>query len=56
MNNGSVQHLDFLSDREKGVFRTAYEIDQTVLIDLAGDSQPYLDQGQSLNLFLKPNA
>jgi ribonucleoside-diphosphate reductase alpha chain len=50
-NNGSVSHLDFLSKEEKEVFRTAFEIDQRVLIDLAADRQPFICQGQSLNLF-----
>jgi ribonucleoside-diphosphate reductase alpha chain len=48
---GSVQHLDFLSEEEKEVFLTAYEISQFTLIDLAGDRQQYIDQAQSLNLF-----
>ncbi len=50
-DSGSVRNLDFLSDHEKSVFRTAFEIDQRVLIDLAGDRQKYICQGQSLNLF-----
>jgi len=50
-NNGSVQHLDWLSDQEKLVFRTAFEIDQRALLRLASTRQPYIDQGQSLNLF-----
>jgi ribonucleoside-diphosphate reductase alpha chain len=49
---GSVQHLEFLSDEEKAVFRTAFEIDQRWLLELAGDRTPYIDQAQSLNLFL----
>lgn len=48
---GSVQHLDFLSDHEKLVFKTAYEIDQKAVIRLASARQQYIDQGQSLNLF-----
>ena len=51
-NEGSVQHLDFLSDEEKAVFRTAFEIDQRWVIDLAGDRAPLIDQSQSVNLFL----
>ena len=51
-NEGSVQHLDFLSDDEKAVFRTAFEIDQRWLIELAADRTPYICQSQSLNLFL----
>lgn len=50
-NNGSVQHLDFLSKEEKEVFLTAYEISQLTLIELAADRQKYIDQAQSLNLF-----
>ncbi|MDX9690227.1 MAG: ribonucleoside-diphosphate reductase subunit alpha [Alphaproteobacteria bacterium] len=52
IHEGSVQHLDFLSDDEKAVFKTAFEIDQRWLIDLAADRTPFLCQGQSLNLFL----
>ena len=50
-NEGSVQHLDFLSDHEKLVFKTAYEIDQRFLVRWANSRQKYIDQGQSLNLF-----
>lgn len=50
-NKGSVQHLDFLSDLEKEVFKTAYEVSQKLLIDLAEQRQVHIDQGQSLNLF-----
>jgi ribonucleoside-diphosphate reductase alpha chain len=49
---GSVQHLDCLSDDEKAVFRTAFEIDQRWIIELAADRTPYICQSQSLNLFL----
>jgi ribonucleoside-diphosphate reductase alpha chain len=49
---GSVRSLDFLSDQEKSVFLTAFEIDQRDLIDLAADRQKYIDQGQSLNIFV----
>lgn len=52
VNGGSVQHLDFLTDDEKAIFKTAYEIDQRWLIDLAADRTPYVCQAQSLNLFL----
>ena len=48
---GSVQHVDWLSDEEKRVFRTAFEIDQKVIIRLAAQRAKYLDQWQSLNLF-----
>ena len=49
---GSVQHLECLSDEEKTVYRTAFEIDQRWIIELAADRTPYICQGQSLNLFL----
>jgi ribonucleoside-diphosphate reductase alpha chain len=49
---GSVQHLDFLNADEKATFRTAFEIDQRWLLELAGDRTPYIDQSQSLNLYL----
>jgi ribonucleoside-diphosphate reductase alpha chain len=50
-NNGSIQHLSFLSDEEKLVFKTAYELDQKVLVQQAAQRQRWIDQGQSLNLF-----
>jgi ribonucleoside-diphosphate reductase alpha chain len=49
--NGSVQHLDFLTDEEKRVFLTAYEINQMALIQQAAQRQKYICQSQSLNLF-----
>ena len=49
---GSVQHLDFLSAEEKDCFKTSFEIDQRWLLELAGDRTPYIDQAQSLNLFI----
>ena len=52
MNNGSVSHLDFLSDYEKAIFETSFEINQFKLLELASDRQIYIDQSQSLNLFL----
>jgi len=51
-HEGSVQHLDFLDEREKDTFRTAFEIDQRWIIELAADRTPYICQSQSLNLFL----
>jgi ribonucleoside-diphosphate reductase alpha chain len=51
-NEGSVEHLDFLDDDEKAVFRTAFEIDQRWLIEHAADRAPQVCQSQSLNLFL----
>lgn len=55
-NFGSVQHLDCLDDEEKQVFKTAYEINQYAIIKMASLRQNYLCQGQSLNLFILPNA
>lgn len=55
-NGGSVQHLDFLSDHIKDVFKTAIELDQNVVVKLAGDRQKYLCQGQSLNVFFPAKA
>lgn len=54
-HEGSVQHLTFLSAHEKEVFKTAHEIDQNWLIDLAADRTPHISQSQSLNLFLAGN-
>lgn len=53
---GSVQHLDFLSDHIKGVFKTAIELDQDMIVMQAGDRQKYLCQGQSLNIFFPSGA
>ena len=52
---GSVQHLDFLDDWTKDVFKTAVEIDQRWVIDLAADRQEYICQSQSLNVFFPAN-
>ena len=52
VNEGSVQHLDFLDDHEKKVFKTAFELDQRWVIELAGDRAKYVSQAQSINLFL----
>lgn len=54
-NLGSVQHLDFLDQQTKDVFRTASEISPKEIIDLASDRQKYIDMSQSLNLFSRPN-
>lgn len=51
-NEGSVQHLDFLTDVEKAVFLTAFETDQRGTIHMANDRAPIVDQGVSLNLFV----
>ncbi|HUL82500.1 MAG TPA: ribonucleoside-diphosphate reductase subunit alpha [Gammaproteobacteria bacterium] len=52
-HDGSVQHLDFLDENEKAVFKTAFEIDQRWVVDLAADRTPSICQGQSLNLYLE---
>jgi len=51
-HEGSVQHLDFLDEHEKLVFKTAFELDQRWLIELAADRAPFICQAQSLNIFL----
>lgn len=51
-HEGSVQHLDWMPQEIKDVFKTAFEIDQRWVIELAGDRQPFIDQAQSLNLFI----
>ena len=52
LNEGSVQHLEFLSAAEKDIFKTAFEIDQRWLIEFAADRAGYICQAQSLNVFL----
>ena len=52
--DGSVQHLDFLSDLEKDVFKTYSEIDQMDIVYQAANRQSYIDQGQSLNIIVHP--
>lgn len=52
VNRGSVQHLDFLSDDEKAVFKTALELDQRWVVEHAAHRQPFICQGQSVNLFM----
>jgi ribonucleoside-diphosphate reductase alpha chain len=54
VHDGSVQHLDILTDDQKAIFKTAMEIDQRWIIDLASDRQLYIDQGQSVNIFFTP--
>jgi ribonucleoside-diphosphate reductase alpha chain len=51
-NQGSVNHLDFLTQNEKDVFKTAFELDQRWIIDLGADRTPYISQAQSINIFL----
>lgn len=55
-NDGSCQHLTFLTQEEKNVFKTAMEIDQRWIIDHAAKRQDYIDQAQSLNIFFRPDA
>ena len=55
LNKGSVQHLDFLDDQDKAVYRTAFELDQRWVIEHAADRTPYICQSQSVNLFLPAN-
>ena len=52
---GSVQNLEWLTEEEKAIFRTAFEIDQRWVIELAADRTPYICQAQSVNLFLPSN-
>ncbi|MCH8861774.1 MAG: ribonucleoside-diphosphate reductase subunit alpha [Proteobacteria bacterium] len=52
VNEGSVQHLDFLDAHEKDVFKTAFEIDQRWVVELAADRAPMISQAQSVNIFL----
>ena len=54
-NDGSVQHLDIFTEHQKAIFKTAMEIDQRWVIELAADRQEFIDQGQSLNLFFRPD-
>ena len=53
-HDGSVQHLDFLTENEKDVFKTYPEIDQSKIVALAAARQQFIDQGQSLNLMFNP--
>jgi ribonucleoside-diphosphate reductase alpha chain len=52
LSKGSVQHLDFLTQQEKDVFKTAFELDQRWVVEHAADRTPYICQSQSVNLFL----
>lgn len=54
-HDGSVQHREDLPEEVRAVFKTAFEIDQRWLVELAADRQAYIDQGQSLNLFFPPD-
>jgi len=51
-HGGSVAHLDFLSPEEKAVYKTSFEIDQRWLLEFAADRTPFIDQAQSLNLYI----
>ena len=51
-NQGSVSHLDFLTNHEKDVFKTAFELDQKWIIELGAERTPYISQAQSINIFL----
>jgi ribonucleoside-diphosphate reductase alpha chain len=55
-NDGSAQHLDWMSQEERDVFKTSMEIDQRWVIEHAADRQQYIDQAQSLNIFFRPDA
>jgi len=55
LNKGSVQHLDFLTEHEKAVYKTAFELDQRWVIEHAADRTPYICQSQSVNIFLPAN-
>jgi ribonucleoside-diphosphate reductase alpha chain len=55
-NDGSAQHLEFLDEWQKEVFKTSMEIDQRWIIEHAADRQQYIDQAQSLNVFFRPDS
>lgn len=55
LNKGSVQHLDFLTQDEKDIFKTAFELDQRWIIEHAADRSPFICQSQSVNLFVPAN-
>ena len=52
LSEGSVQHLDFMSDWHKEVFKTAFELDQRWIVDLGADRTPHISQAQSINIFI----
>lgn len=56
LKGGSVQHLEFLNERERGVFKTFGEISQLEIVQQAAQRQAFIDQGQSLNLMIHPDA
>jgi ribonucleoside-diphosphate reductase alpha chain len=55
-NDGSVQHLTWMDENTKEVFKTSMEIDQRWVIEHAADRQVYIDQAQSLNVFFRPDS
>jgi ribonucleoside-diphosphate reductase alpha chain len=55
LTKGSVQHLDFLTDDEKAVYKTAFELDQRWIIEHAADRAPFICQSQSVNIFVPAN-
>jgi len=55
LTKGSVQHLDFLTEQEKAVYKTAFELDQRWVVEHAADRTPYVCQSQSVNIFLAAN-
>ena len=55
-NDGSVQHIDWMDDWTKDVFKTSMEIDQRWVVQHAADRQVYVDQAQSLNVFFRPDS
>jgi ribonucleoside-diphosphate reductase alpha chain len=55
LTQGSVQHLDFLTDQEKAVYKTAFELDQRWIVEHAADRAPFVCQSQSVNVFLPAN-
>jgi ribonucleoside-diphosphate reductase alpha chain len=55
-NDGSCQHLTWMDENDKAVFKTSMEIDQRWIIEHAADRQQYIDQAQSLNVFFRPDS
>lgn len=55
-NDGSVQHLDWMDEWTKDVFKTSMEIDQRWVVQHAADRQSFIDQAQSLNVFFRPDS
>ena len=54
-NDGSAQHLEFLDEWQKDIFKTSMEIDQRWIVEHGADRQHYIDQSQSINLFFRPD-